>query len=369
MKTILKYQKTQIFILLICSLLSISCSSYFVSVDTVRKELTLNDDTLKYLKLTNIESTKNNGRTRIITLKPKQEISAIYKSLKQTVDMNDYLLNKTATWHRHPNYSRKESFYADDAWIKHDTLYTYKNYYSCDTVKIPLNYIQHFKISGEQIKRGKLQRKGIGFLPSYVTDIDGVSLSLITTRDFIQNENTVKINGVNIGLEAQWAVVALMTAQGLVMVPFYLAGELFGKKEKTEQDSTKVIKRSSDTCHRNNYHSSIEDSGTIIINGVNIGILGSAIESNQVNGVNISGLATYSDKLTGFSATGLVTVSKDFEGLCISGLVNHSKRGRGVQIGLINYSKDFKGIQIGLWNKIGKFGFPFINFRFKKKKE
>ena len=168
---------------------------------------------------------------------------------------------------------------------------------------------------------------------------------------------------MNLGVEVQWTLVSMAAAQGIILLPFFAMDLLFTKK-----DTAKVYK---EPAYRNECTRKCPppDSSTIIINGFNLGILGSPIEANKINGLNICGIGTYSNKLSGVSLTGLATISDDFEGVCISGLVNHTKRGRGLQIGMTNFSTDFQGVQIGLWNKIGKLGFPFVNLRFKKLKQ
>lgn len=68
-------------------------------------------------------------------------------------------------------------------------------------------------------------------------------------------------------------------------------------------------------------------------------------------------------EVNGASLGVITNAVTDFEGFMLSG-VNLSERGRGVMVGILNTSDDFKGIQLGLWNRIGEWGFPFINFRF-----
>jgi hypothetical protein len=301
----------------------------------------------------NVTSKTKSGTTKIISLKPNETIVVELKPEQEdTMKLQSTYLRK---------YPNAKSFYADDAYIKDDTLYAYQSCYSCDSVKIPVDSILHAKISFEQIERKKIKKDGVWFAPSLASEINGLSVSLVTTTAFTAID-TLKINGLNLDIEPQWA---LLTATACVHIPFHFIGLLFPEKHKNIDTAT-VIKPIYQDCSRKcpPYNNS-----AIIINGVNLGIFGSPLDASIISGVNIAGLITIGDTIKGISITGLVTVSENVKGVAVSGLVNQTKCGRGVQIGLTNFAKDFYGIQIGLWNKIGKFGFPFLNLRFKKKKE
>lgn len=102
------------------------------------------------------------------------------------------------------------------------------------------------------------------------------------------------------------------------------------------------------------------------LNGVSISIF-NVTDSYIKNGLQIS-VVHKMYKLTGVSISALSAEYNQFNGVMISGIFNEAVKGRGVQIGLINKCDDFYGVQFGLWNKIGKFGFPFVNMRFKRKR-
>jgi hypothetical protein len=316
--------------------------------------------------MSNIVSKNSNGKSKVISLKPHSTIFVELKS-QQNVEQIDTLKGVRRRYSVPAKpvltvLTRKEYFYADDAWIQQDTLYAYSACYSCNLLKIPIDSIERAVIDFNQIVRKRKTKKGVWFTPSYASEINGLSLSLATTNH-LTDMDTTTINGMNLGIELQWSLVALVAAEVAMLAPFYAVDFLFKKK-----DSAEKIKPTHhpDDCNRKCLS---PDSSTIIINGIHLGILGSPFESNTIQGVNISGIGTFSNDLQGVSVSGLVTISDNFEGLCVSGLVNRSKRGRGLQIGLTNFATDYKGIQIGLWNKIGKLGFPFINLRFSKKKE
>ena len=356
----------RIFFGIFISLTITSCQTiYYVSVDTVREKLSLQNDTL-FPRMTNIESQNSSGKAKIISLKSNQTICAVLKQSQSLPEKKPAADTIKSVRRRYippapAPYIKRQCFYADDAQIKNDTLYAFRSCSYCDSIKIPLDSITRVEIESNQIVRAKSKKKGIWFTPTYTNEIDGLSLSAFTSAN-LNELDTLKINGMNLGVEVQWTILSMAAAEGIVLLPFLAAGSLFDKK-----DTVKIYKEPAyrDECTRKCPPS---DSSTIIINGFNLGILGSPIEANKINGLNICGIGTYSNKLSGVSLTGLVTISDDFEGVCISGLVNYSKRGRGLQIGITNFSTDFQGVQIGLWNKIGKIGLPFINVRFKKRK-
>jgi len=360
--TIFKGMFKRISLGIFISLMLVSCQTYFVSVDTLRGELSQQNDTL-LPRMANVKSENSTGKVKTISLKPNQSICAVLKQSPPEKPAADTLKGVRRRYIPPApiQYPKRQCFYVDDAQIKNDTLYAFRSCYSCDSIKIPLDSINHIEIQSEQVVRAKSKKKGIWFTPSYTNEIDGLSLSAWTTT-MPTELDTLKINGMNLGVEVQWTLLSMAAAQGVILLPFMAADALFTKK-----DTTTIHK---EPAHRNECSRKCPspDSSIIIINGFNLGILGSPIEANKINGLNICGIGTYSSKLSGISVTGLATVSDDFEGVCISGLVNHTKRGRGLQIGVANFSTDFQGVQIGLWNKIGKIGLPFINVRFKKRK-
>lgn len=99
------------------------------------------------------------------------------------------------------------------------------------------------------------------------------------------------------------------------------------------------------------------------VNGLSLSTGSLRNNYTKINGVSFSLILNMNTEVNGASLGVITNAVTDFEGFMLSG-VNLSERGRGVMVGLLNTSDDFKGIQLGLWNRIGKWGFPFINFMF-----
>ena len=121
--------------------------------------------------------------------------------------------------------------------------------------------------------------------------------------------------------------------------------------------------------------------GTIIkdeiINGINIStgtlgdvqyngftIAGVSQSGVGVDGVAISGLSSAMSNVSGVQISGLTNLSETCNGVQIS-FSNTSQVMNGVQIGIFNKSKKTKGIQIGLWNVNEKRKLPILNWNFK----
>jgi len=100
------------------------------------------------------------------------------------------------------------------------------------------------------------------------------------------------------------------------------------------------------------------------IDGVAIAGLSSAL--NNMSGVQIAGLYNLAKTSKGVQVS-FSNTSEFMKGLQIGGLNNANNEMVGVQIGIFNKSKKIKGIQIGLWNVNEKRQLPIVNWNFKNK--
>ncbi len=173
-------------------------------------------------------------------------------------------------------------------------------------------------------------RKVIWHTPCGAAQIHGLALGFQAARF---GEGTLTIRGVN-------ADLGMFAAYG---TPYFIVSNFFSKKKKAKLFNMK------------------KDSAYTVIHGLSVSYGGEA--DVEVRGVNIAGGTTVATKLYGLSLTGVYSRCYEFRGVMIGGLNNIAQEGRGLQIGLFNYCKDLKGLQIGLWNKNGKRGLPFINWR------
>lgn len=221
---------------------------------------------------------------------------------------------------------------------------------------LALTFFTSFSFSS-QIKSEEIHKaKFLAFTPigEKTEIVNGLAIGFDLADNFdLQNNNTVKVNGVNIGLNPL----------GMIIWFFY--------------DPDKNPNTGAD----------------IIQNGVNIS-LGGFFNNTNHSGLNVS-LYNYGNKMTGLSVVGLTTAVEEMRGVHVSGLANvnekgaglslsmqnysnaflgaqvgiynNSKKMSGVQIGLINTSKELKGFQIGFWNKNGKRTLPFFNWNFNRK--
>ncbi len=363
-----------LFVPILMLVLSTSCSSYRISIATLQDEFQLKNNSLKEDRLIDIPAKKldHNKEVKdvVITVDKTENIKLFLKGSRTRKNIS--IMGDTI----YSNFSTV-SFYPLDAWVSDDFLLHYKKYCaSADFQTISLDDIEYAEIDFNGVKRKGKSRKGIWIEPSPAQQIDGFVLSVVSMPNLFFNVDTVKINGVNFGIETQWIFGAMMTSSVAVMgvvyliaAPFHYIGNLFQKKDgigdyrkhstNSIDDSTPVDTVKITVCDKEN--------SLLLVSGLNIGLLGSSWQKNRIDGVNICGLGTISEKINGFSLTLGATVLEEQNGVVISGLVNTTQKGNGIQIGLVNYAKDFKGIQIGLWNQIGKIGIPFLNIKIRKK--
>lgn len=195
-------------------------------------------------------------------------------------------------------------------------------------------------------------RNIIGFVPSKASTINGWAVGWLFVLDmYAEEKKSVRINGLYTNIGPVQALVIAFSPAFISDFP----------KHILHADSAWL-----DYTYFNHR-----------VNGVSIGIF-EAADDFSIQGLQITGLFQRVGKMNGLSIAGLASVYEKLNGVMISGIYNSTATGsgiqlglfniaskmNGIQIGLFNNSFTMKGIQIGLWNKIGKRGFPFINFRF-----
>jgi hypothetical protein len=188
----------------------------------------------------------------------------------------------------------------------------------------------------------------VGFAPSNAQYINGWAIGWATTLEYCDYMDSVRINGIYTNISPFQPIVAAMA---IMMTPF----ALFRKEtyENYSKDTTQYD-TSYDTLQINHK-----------LNGIAVGLF-ELSEEFTVQGLQVTALYHTMDKLNGMSLTLFASEYRHFNGLMVSGVYNSAYKGKGVQIGLINSTRKMQGVQVGLWNKIGNFGFPIINFRFRK---
>jgi hypothetical protein len=196
-------------------------------------------------------------------------------------------------------------------------------------ISLPLLLASFVFAQADGISKLQKVRNIIWFTPNEVNKINGVAIGL----------QAMNVNGENLSINGLNADIALAS----VMCLPYIADFYLKPKEKRPADFM--------LC----------DTADLLINGISISMAGEL--GITVNGLNIAGGITGAVSLNGISITGLVTRCNSFKGLTISGIHNYALHGIGLQVGVFNYCKNLKGLQIGLWNKNGKRGLPFINWR------
>ncbi len=175
-----------------------------------------------------------------------------------------------------------------------------------------------------------------GFDPSYQSTINGITLKYWWTNSSITS------NGVFIDTD----IFSLLTGTLGFSYTLVALPHIMFSSQKDTINNGKV-----DTVIARNK-----------VNGISFSPCSIRYNKTITNGVSISALISGNDKVNGVSL-GLVNATTEFNGLMLSS-VNISKQGKGVMFGFINLSETLKGVQFGLWNRIGDFGFPFMNLRF-----
>lgn len=92
------------------------------------------------------------------------------------------------------------------------------------------------------------------------------------------------------------------------------------------------------------------------------GVMGSltSFDIEKGKGIFIAPLSVSSKEIKGLSFSAF-NGTETLRGVQI-GFVNRNVDGKGLQFGLVNKSNKMKGLQIGFWNKNGKRTLPLINF-------
>lgn len=212
-----------------------------------------------------------------------------------------------------------------------------------------MNYSDSLTLVADSSRR---VRNIIGFVPSKASTINGWAVGWVFALDYhAEEKKSVRINGLytNIG-----PIQALIIA----FSPAFMS------------DFPKHILRADSVWLDYTYFNHR-------LNGVSIGIYEAADEFS-IQGLQVTALFQRVGKMNGLSITGIASVYEKLNGVMISGIYNSTATGNGIQLGVFNIASKIngiqiglfnncftmKGIQIGLWNKIGKRGFPFINFSF-----
>ena len=211
------------------------------------------------------------------------------------------------------------------------------------TLKSTYGQINCFDTTNFEINRQKTHNV-VGLIPSNARCTNGWGIGWSSSIEHCNYMDSVRINGMYTNISPFQLMLASMS---IAMIPFVLFSKDTYKhfpKDSTKYDTLQIKHK---------------------LNGVSIGLFEDG-EGFTVQGLQVTALYHSMDKLNGISLSILGCDYKQFNGMIISGIYNHTYKGNGLQIGLINSTKKMKGVQIGLWNKIGNFGFPIINFRFRK---
>lgn len=192
-----------------------------------------------------------------------------------------------------------------------------------------------------------VRRFPIWFNPSRANEIDGISISGFISP-YLFKADSLKIRGINIGIEPTWVFAAPFIVVGALTSPFNKHINKVRVDSLNQTDSAKSL---------------------VKITGLNIGICGSTIIDNNVNGLSLNVIGAEGNLHNGVSITLGANAFYKFNGISIAGLMNTSEKGSVVQISLFNYCTDCIGLQIGLWNKMGKRRLPFLNINLRKKKQ
>lgn len=194
----------------------------------------------------------------------------------------------------------------------------------------------------------------VGFIPSKARVTNGLALNwLFNLEMYCDTRDSIRINGL-------YSSVGPAQALFVAFIPAFIphAPSFKGLFDADSRYLQPVLKHQ--------------------VNGVTAGILeigenfsfqGLSVvltyqNSGALNGLSVSGLASRHEHFNGVLIAGIKTNTQRGRGLQLS-MINTATRMSGIQIGLVNNAYGMRGVQIGLWNKIGKRGFPFINFRFK----
>ncbi|HLG35514.1 MAG TPA: hypothetical protein VI757_11590 [Bacteroidia bacterium] len=194
-----------------------------------------------------------------------------------------------------------------------------------------------------------VRRYLLWFNPSRANEINGISISGFITPHLFHSDS-LKIRGINVGVEPMWLFAIPYVIVGSLASPFY--------RDRKDAKARIDINYTPDSAE-----------ALVKISGLNIGICGSTFIENKTNGISINGIGTLGILHNGVAFSFGMNLFYKFNGLSVAGLMNDSEKGNGIQIALFNYCTDCSGLQIGLWNKMGKRGLPFINFNIRKKKQ
>ena len=195
----------------------------------------------------------------------------------------------------------------------------------------------------------------VGFIPSKARVTNGLAINWFFTLDmYCAERDSIRINGL-------YTSVGPVQALFVMFIPAFIphAPSFKGLLVPDSVYARPVVK------HR--------------LSGVALGILEIGEEfsfqgmsvvatyqlSAKLNGISLSGLASTHESFNGVLIAGIKSNTLDGNGIQVA-LINTATEMKGIQIGLVNNSFTMSGLQIGLWNKIGKVGLPFINFRLKR---
>ncbi len=114
------------------------------------------------------------------------------------------------------------------------------------------------------------------------------------------------------------------------------------------------------------FSDSQDSSGT---KGIQFGGLGNIQFAADMQGIQLAGLINLNlGDTDGIQIAGLFNDGGEVRGIQLAGLFNHASAVRGIQIGLVNVTKELTGLQIGLVNCVWDSPIlpilPIINFHF-----
>jgi hypothetical protein len=232
-----------------------------------------------------------------------------------------------------------------------------------------------------EIDSTRIVRNFIGFVPSKADVINGWAVGyLIGLGIGLEDSDSVTINGLHTDIGP---IQALMTCFVVGTVAVMVLPETC--KALFKKDRRDTIKSEPDTIvhlrsmkHRLNGVSVglMDFENEFSIQGLQVAVV--LQKSGRLKGLGLAGAFGGYDELKGVMIAGLGNATGVGSGVQIApfnlgthfsgfqiGMINISREMKGLQIGLVNSSKRMKGVQIGLWNRIGKRGFPLLNFRFR----
>jgi len=194
----------------------------------------------------------------------------------------------------------------------------------------------------EHLKRVKPDKelvKGIGFLPGRMHRIEGLSLSIWTSRTLRQ---PLVVKGVNMDFQPLGALFVMLM---ILYQPFTVVLNDGGSSDN------EIILHPVPTL----------DDTLVQIRGLDLRVAG-CVPHSALYGLGLSGAGSTYTVQHGTAVSLAMNMTTELHGLQLALWGNLTRAGKGIQIGLFNRAEGCDCLQFGLLNRNGRRLLPFVNW-------